>query len=102
MATYLPTASLSPLYTFVQFSGTVSAFQTALNSAFPGMGIQCFADTTSGQTSWAVVVINDADAIAVPPNNYLGYNSGPASPGWSQYPASKLAGGGASLFTAYP
>lgn len=98
MATYLPTASLSPVYTFIQFSGTVSAFQTALNSAFPGMGIQCFADTTSGQTSWAVVVINDTTVIPVPPNNWVGYNLG----SWTQYVTAKLAGGGASLFTAYP
>lgn len=98
MATYLPTASLSPLYTFIQFSGTVSAFQTALNAAFPGLGIQCFADTTSGQTSWAVVVVSDAVVLPVPPNNWLGYNLG----GWSQYTPAQMAGGGASKFTVYP
>jgi hypothetical protein len=98
VATYLPTTSLSPLYTFVQFSGTVSAFQTALNSAFPGLGIQCFADTTSGQTSWAVVVIGDVTVFAVPPNNWVGYNLG----SWSQYVPAKMAGGASSLFTVYP
>jgi hypothetical protein len=96
--TYLPTANLSPLYTFVQFSGTVSAFQTALAAAFPGFNIQCVADATSGQTSYAVVIINDATVMSVAPNNYLGYNLGL----WQQYPAAKMAGGAASLFTQYP
>jgi hypothetical protein len=98
VATYLPTANLTPLYTFIQFSGTVSAFQTALNAAFPGLGIQCFADTTSGQTSWAVVVVSDAIVLAVPPNNWVGYNQG----SWTNYAPAKLAGGAASLFTVYP
>lgn len=96
MATYLPTASLSPLFTFVQFSGTVSAFQTALIAAFPTLTIQCFAD---GQVSGnALVVTNDQMVISVAPNNYAGYNGGV----WAQYPAAKMAGGGSSLFTTYP
>lgn len=92
--TYVPTANLSPLYSFVQFSSTVSAFQTALNSAFPGLGIQVFADATSGQTSWAVVVVGDATVLSVPPNNYIGYNQG----SWTQYTSVKLG----QLFTTYP
>lgn len=96
MATYIPTANLSPLSTFVQFSGTVSAFQTALAAAFPTLTIQCFAD---GQVSGnALVVANDSMVISVAPNYYAGYNGGC----WAQYPAAKMAGGGSSLFTAYP
>jgi len=96
--TYVPTANLSPLYNFVQFSGTVSAFGTALGTAFPGFTIQTVADATSGQTSNAVVIINDSIVLSVAPNNYLGYNLGL----WQQYPAAKMAGGANSLFTVYP
>lgn len=92
--TYVPTVNLSPLYNFVQFSSTVSAFQTALNTAFPGLGIQVFADTTSGQTSWAVVVVSDTITLSVPPNNYVGLNQGI----WTQYTPTKLG----QLFTTYP
>lgn len=93
--TYLPTASLTPQYTFFQFS-TVSALQTALNTAYPGMNIQCFADAqVSGN---ALVVVNDSTVFSVPLNNYVGYNLGT----WAQYPAAKMAGGASSTFTAYP
>jgi hypothetical protein len=96
VATYLPTADLSPLFTFVQFSGTVSAFQSALAAAFPLLTIQCFAD---GQVSGnALIVANDQTVVSVAPNWYAGYNGGQ----WAQYPAAKLAGGANSLFTAYP
>jgi hypothetical protein len=91
---------LSPLYSFVQFSGTVSALQTALN-AMPTVTsgtVQCFADTTTGQTTWAVVVVNDSQVFSVPPNNYVGFNQGT----WTQYPAAKMAGGANSIFTTYP
>lgn len=92
--TYVPTANLSPLYSFAQFSSTVSAFQTALN-ALPGVsGVQVFADATAGQTTWAVVVWNDVQVMSVPPNNYLGYNQGQ----WTQYTPTKLG----QLFTTYP
>lgn len=94
MPTYLPTTSLTPLYTFVQFSSTVSAFQTALTAAFPGLNIQVFQDTTAGQTTWAVVVVNDSTVLSVQPNNYVGYNQG----SWSQYTPTKLG----QTFTAYP
>jgi hypothetical protein len=94
--TYVPTANLSPLYAFTQFSGTVSAFQTALNSAFGAAAgnIQCFADTTSGQTAWAVVVVGDQQVLSVPPNNYIGFNQGQ----WTQYTPTKLG----QLYTVYP
>jgi hypothetical protein len=102
--TYVPTANLTPLYTFTQFTtaGGVSAFNTALNTAyntlFPGMTIQCFADTTSGHTSNAVVVVNDQQVFSVPPDNYVGFNQGT----WAQYPAAQMAGGASSTFTVYP
>lgn len=96
--TYVPTANLTPLYTFTQFTtgGGPSALQTALNSAYSGMNIQCFADAqVSGN---ALVVVNDQQVFSVPPNNYVGYNLGT----WSQYPAAKMAGGASSTFTSYP
>jgi hypothetical protein len=98
--TYLPTANLSPLYNFAQFTTAagIPALQTALNTANPGMTIQCFADATTGQTSNALVVANDQQVFSVPPNNYVGFNQG----AWAQYPAAKLAGGANSLFTQYP
>lgn len=96
MATYVPTKNLSSLSTFVQFSGTVSAFQSALAAAFPTLTIQCFADAqVSGN---ALVVANDQTVVSVAPNNFAGYNGG----AWAQYPAAKMAGGASSLFTAYP
>jgi hypothetical protein len=96
VATYLPTANLSPLWTYVQFSGTVAALGTALGTAFPGLTIQTFAD---GQNSGnALVVVNDATVITVAPNSYVGYNQG----SWQVWPAAKMAGGPNSQFTAYP
>lgn len=98
--TYVPTANLTPLYTFTQFTtgGGPSALQTALNTAYPGLGIQCFLDTTSGRTTWALVVVADSTVFSVPPNNYVGYNLGT----WAQYPAAQMAGGASSTFTVYP
>lgn len=94
--TYVPTANLSPLSTFVQFSGTTGAFQTALAAAFPSLTIQVFAD---GQTSGnALVVANDQQVISVAPNNFAGFNNG----GWQVFPPAKMAGGPSSLFTMYP
>lgn len=102
--TYLPTASLSPQYTFFQFTtgAGVTALNTALNTAyntlFPGMTIQCFADTSAGHTTWALVVVNEQLVFSVPPNNYVGFNLGT----WAQYLPAQVAGGASSLFTAYP
>ncbi|MCW2904219.1 MAG: hypothetical protein JWO67_6484 [Streptosporangiaceae bacterium] len=94
--TYVPTANLSPLYTFVQFSGTVSAFGTALTTAFPGMTIQTFTDTQNAGN--ALVIVNDTTVMSVAVNNYLGYNQGL----WQQFPPAKMAGGASSVFTVYP
>jgi hypothetical protein len=96
--TYLPTANLSPLYTFTAFSSTVSAFATALGTAFPGFSIQAIADTTAGKTSNALVIINDSIVMSVAPGNFLGYNLGV----WQQWTAAQMAGGVGSLFTQYP
>jgi hypothetical protein len=103
VATYLPTANLSPLYNFVQYTSGgsgITNLQTALN-ALPGVtsgSVQVFADATTGQTSNALVVFNDQQVFSVPSTNYVGYNQGT----WAQYTAAKMAGGGTSVFTAYP
>lgn len=99
MATYMLTASLSSLYNFFQFTTAagVAALETALQSAYPDLNIQCYADAqTAGN---ALVVVNAQTALSVPPNNYVGHNQGE---GWTQYPPSKMAGGAGSVFTAYP
>lgn len=96
--TYVKSEHLRNLYTFIPFSSTVSAFQSALIAAFPGFNIQCVADTTSGQTSNAVVVINDSVVMTVPPGSFVGYNLGL----WQQFPAAQMAGGINSLYTQYP
>jgi Tfp pilus assembly protein PilP len=92
--TYLPTANLSPLLTFTQFSSTVGALQTALIAAYPSLNIQVVADTLSGETTNAVVISNNSTVFTVPPGSYVGYNNGQ----WTQYTAAKLA----QLFTVYP
>lgn len=98
MATYLPTANLTPQYTFFQFTtgAGVAALETALRAAYTDQNVQVYADdNTAGN---ALVVVNGAQALSVPPNNWIGYNLG----SWTQYAPAKMAGGGASLFTAYP
>jgi hypothetical protein len=92
--TYLPTANLSPLQTFTQYSSTVSALQTALQTAYPSLNIQVIADTVSGETTNAVVISNNSIVFTVPTGSYVGYNGG----AWSQYTAAKFA----TLFTTYP
>lgn len=96
MATYLPTVNLSPLWTFVAFSGTASALQAALNAAFPGLNVQCFADAQVAGN--ALVVVNDTQVLSVAPTWFIGLNQGQ----WSKYAPAALAGGVNSTFTAYP
>lgn len=93
MTAFVRTTDIAPTFTFVQFTGSVSSFGTALNTAFSFTAgfVQCFADTTSGRTSNAVVVAQDNTVLTVPPNNWVGFNNG-----WAQYPPSQMAG---SVFT---
>lgn len=98
MATYLPTTSLSPLYTFLQFTtgGGVAAFETALRAAFSDQNIQCYADDqTAGN---ALVVANAAAAFSVAPNSWVSFSQG--SP--QVRTVAQMAGGINSVFTAYP
>jgi len=95
MATYLPTSSLSPLYTFVQYSSTVSALETALQAAFPSQNVQVYADDQSAGN--ALVVANQQTVFTVPSGYYVGFNGS-----WAKYSAAQMAGGVNSLFTAYP
>jgi len=92
--TYLPTANLSPLQTFTQYSSTVGALQTALIAAYPSLNIQVIADTLSGETTNAVVISNNSLVFTVPTGSYVGYNGGQ----WAQYTAAKFA----TLYTTYP
>lgn len=75
---YLPIASISYIENYVQFSSTTSALATALTTAFGTQAgsIQVLADTTSGKTSNALVVVNDTVVFSVPANNWVGYNKG--------------------------
>lgn len=96
MATYLPTSSLSPLFTFVTYSSTVGALETALQAAFPTLNVQVYADDTNAGN--ALVVPNASAAISVPAGWSVGYNQG----FWSKYPPASMAGGVNSTYTAYP
>lgn len=98
MATYLPTANLTPLYKFTQFTtlAGVSALETALRTDAPTQNVQVYADTQT--TGNALVVANDQRAISVPPNSYVGYNRGT----WAIHTAAELNGDANSLYKAYP
>lgn len=96
MATYLPTPSLTPTWTFFQFASTVGALETALRAAYTDQNVQVYAsDQNAGN---ALVVVNDVQVISVVANNWVGYNQG----FWQQKTPAKMAGGPNSDFTAYP
>lgn len=96
--TYVPTANLTPLYSFSQFTtgAGVAALQTAL-LAQPAViaaaaSVQCFADAQiSGN---ALVVVNDSAVFSVPPNSWVGFNLAQ----WTQYTNAKFT----TTFTTYP
>jgi hypothetical protein len=92
--TYVPTANLSPLYSFAQYSSTPSALQTALNalSTVTSGTVQVFADAQASGN--ALVVFNEAQVFSVPANNWVGYNQGT----WAQYSNAKFG----TTFTSYP
>lgn len=95
MATYLPTKNVSPVYTFIQKTGTSAQLQTALRAVFTDVAIQCFDDgDTAGNT---LVVVNDTQSFSVPANYHVGYNLGQ----WELYPAAKMAGGANTTYTPY-
>jgi hypothetical protein len=94
---YLPIAEVAKVQNFVQFSSTVSALQTALNGAFSSAGnVQCMADTTAGQTSNALVIVNDNIVFSVPPNNWVGWNNG----AWAQYTPAQMTANFVQYFTS--
>lgn len=96
---YLPTPLVGKVQNFVQFSSTVSALNTAIQSAFASVvgTIVVQADTVSGQTSNALVIANDNVVFSVVPGNWVGYNNGQ----WSQWTNAQMAGGPATVFTPY-
>lgn len=95
---YLPTAVVVP-QSFVQFSSTVSALNTAIQTAFAAAAgtIVVQADTVSGQTSNALIIVNDQTVFSVPPNNWVGFNGGV----WTQWTPTQMNGNAASVFTQY-
>ena len=97
--TYLPTPLVGQVQSFVQFNSTVSALNTAIQAAFASAAgtIVVQADTVSGQTSNAVIIVNDSVVFSVPPNNWVGYNNG----AWSQWTPAQMNGGSNSVFTQY-
>lgn len=96
--TYLPTPLVSKVHSFVQFSSTVSTLSTAVLAAFASAGtIVIQADTVSGQTSNAVIIVNDTVVFSVAPNNWVGYNFGT----WSQYTPTQMNGSASSLYSQY-
>lgn len=98
MATYLPTTSLTPLFTFLQFTtgAGVPALETALRAAFPSENVRCYADTqTAGN---ALVVANAVTVFSAAPNSWIGWNQGT----WQKRTVAEMAGGISSLFTVYP
>jgi hypothetical protein len=100
MTAFLPTSELAKVKNFVQFSGTVSAFNTALQGAFAGASvtIQTQADPNTGFTSNAQVIINDnQQVVSVAPNNWLGFNAGV----WEQYTPAQMNGGINSQYAPY-
>lgn len=98
MTTYLPTKEIDKIQNFVQFSSTVSALNTAIQTAFSSAGtIVVQADTVSGQTSNAVIIFNDSIVFSVAPTNWVGYNFGT----WSQWTVAQMAGGPSSTYTQY-
>lgn len=96
--TFLPTASIQELV-FVKFSSTVSTFGTELAAAFPGVTLQVNADTTSGSTSNALVILNENVAYSVPPTAWFGRN---AAGQWQVWADAKMVGGVNSAYTPLP
>lgn len=95
---YIPTRHLASVINLVQFNSTVSALNTAIQSAFGSGGlIVVQADTASGQTAWALIIFNDAQVFSVPPNNWVGLNNGT----WSQWTPAALNGNAASAYSQY-
>lgn len=97
--TYLPTVLVGKVQSFVQFSSTVSALNTAIQSAFASQvgTIVVQADTVAGQTSNALVIVNDNIVFSVVPSNWVGYNFGT----WAQWTPAQVNGDASSKFSQY-
>lgn len=95
MATFLQTEDAQDVYTFVQYSSTASALQTALNGALGGTTVQCFADAANAGN--ALVVHNSGTVFSVPASSYVGYNRGK----WEVKTAAKMAGGVNTDYTPF-
>lgn len=102
MATYLPTSSLTPLYTYLQFTtgAGVAALETALRAAFTDQNVQVYADDDAAGSALIVAKpgAGQVTAFSVVPNTWVGYNQG----AWTTKTAAQVAGGVNSQFTAYP
>lgn len=102
MATYLPTSSLTPLYTFLQFTTAagVAAFETALRAAFSDQNVQVYADDDVAGNALVVAKpsASQVTAFSVAPNTWVSYSQGT----WQKRTVAEMAGGINSVFTAYP
>jgi hypothetical protein len=99
--TYLPLSEIPKVQNFMQFAspqGTASLLQTGLNTAFGAVAgnVQCMLDTTSGQTAWVLVIVNDNLVFSVPPNNWITYYNGQ----WAQLTPAQLAAQYTQYFTS--
>lgn len=93
---FLPTPLLAQVVSFVQYSSTPSALQSALTAAFPQAGaIQVFADGDVAGN--ALVVANDEAVFSVPANSWVGWVNGQ----WSQYTPTQMTGQAGTAYGPY-
>jgi hypothetical protein len=97
---YLPLSEVAKVQSFVQYTsgGGVAGLQTDLNTAFGATAgnIQCMADTTTGHTTNALVIVNDNTVFSVPQNNYVSWFNGQ----WTQLSSAELAASYTQYFTS--
>lgn len=97
---YLPKSEVAKVQRFVQFTtvGTVDGFETDLNTEFGATAgfIQVVADSTTGRTANALVIVNDNIVFSVPPNSSASWFGGQ----WTQLTAAQLTSGFTQYFTS--
>jgi hypothetical protein len=95
---YIPTKHLNDVINALQFSSTVSALNTAIQTQWGSLGtIVVQADTKPGQTSNALIVYNDQQVFSVAPNNWVAFNGGV----WTQWAPAQVNGDINSIYAQY-
>lgn len=101
--TYLPLSEVSRVVTFVQWGSpgaqtTTTLLATALNTAFGATAgfVQVVADTTTGQTTNALIIANDATVLTVPVASWVTYVNGV----WTQLTTAQLNAQYTQYFTS--